>query len=439
MGVAVVMDRPQGPVVPGSESVADVRVRNTGAVVDQFDLDVVGEIADWAHVSPAQVNLLPGEESTARIVFTPPRSSRVPEGPVPFALRVMSREDTDGSSIQEAVVDVAPYSQTVGELLPRTSTGRRSAQHQLALDNLGNHPQLVHVAATDPDLKLDFRIEPANVTLAPGTATFVRIRVKPRRTFWRGSNVSLPFQVTATPAEGEAIVLPGTMLQTSLLPSWIFRALALAAVVAVALVALWFALLKPAVESTAEEVAQDNTEELADAIQKASADAAQAEAAAQEAEEKAEDAATGGSGSEGAPGPGEDEAGGPGGDGGPKTKQVAATTEDPLDFRITTEVPTAGGFRDATFTPAPRSTVLVSDIVLQNPAGDSGTLRVQRGDDALLVFGLENFRDLDYHFIQPARFSEEAPVVVSVDCRNTDGACTPSVYFSGTSITPKRR
>jgi hypothetical protein len=72
-------------------------------------------------------------------------------------------------------------------------------------------------------------------------------------------------------------------------------------------------------------------------------------------------------------------------------------------------------------------------MLLQNPDGDTGTLRIQRGDDVLLAFGLENFRDLDYHFIQPVRFTEDEPVVVSVDCRNTTpDDCTPAVYFSGT-------
>src|SRR5262245_44120460 len=90
MGVAVIMERPGAPVGPGDQSSSDVRIRNTGSIVDQFELDVVGEAATWTHVEPATVNLMPGEESTATIVFSPPRSSRVAEGPVAFALRVMS-------------------------------------------------------------------------------------------------------------------------------------------------------------------------------------------------------------------------------------------------------------------------------------------------------------------------------------------------------------
>ena len=432
MGVSVVMDPTTAPVVPGQRSTSDIRIRNTGAVVDQFVLDVVGEAATWTHVDPPSVNLLPGEEGVAQLVFEPPRSSRVTEGPVAYAVRVMSREDTAGSAVQEAVVDVAGYSQVVGEILPRTSTGRRIGRHQLALDNLGNHPELVSIIASDPDLKLDFHIEPANATLEPGTATFVKVRAKPKRTFLRGPNQSIPFQVAVSPADAEPVVLPAAMLQTSLLPPWIFKALALTAVAAVALVALWFAVLRPTVRSTAESAAEDHTEELAAAIKAATDQANQAQQDAQDAQQQAETADKNAAGAQKTATSSDK-----------KITKIAetrgVTTFDEnkaVDFRITTSVP-AGTTRNEPQALPKNEVVWISDIILQNPRGDTGTLRVQRGDRVLLVFGLENFRDLDYHFIQPAQFTQDAPITVSVDCRNPTGNCTPSVYLSGQAVPTK--
>jgi hypothetical protein len=432
MGVAVIMDRPRAPVVPGAETTSDIRIRNTGPVVDQFELDIVGEAATWAHVEPSAVNLMPGEESTATIVFSPPRSPQLAQGPVPYALRVMSREDTGGSSIQEAVIDVAPFSQTGGELLPRTSTGSRRGRHELVLDNLGNHPELVTVTAGDPDLKLDFRLDPANPTLEPGTATFVKLTAKPKKTYLRGPNTTIPFTVVAQPASGEPVVVSGAMLQTAILPAWILKALALAVAAAVALVVLWLVVLKPTVESTARNVAEDNTQKLANAITAATQQAAQAQKDAADAKKTAEQ-------SSGTGGKNGGKNGATNGDTNQSDSQQTATgTLDPgqaTDFRIVTDVPSAGGFVSKTFTPAKKTTLWISDLVLQNPAGDTGTLRIQRGSDVLMVFGLENFRDLDYHFIQPALFTADQPVVVSVDCANTVGNCSASVYFSGRSIT----
>ena len=157
MGVAVVLSHPDDAVEPGAEATTDVRIRNTGAVVDQFELDIAGDAAAWAQVEPAQMNLMPGEEGTARLVFAPPRSSQVVAGLVPYALRVMSLEDTAGSWIEEGTITVGPYSQIAADLVPRTSYGKFAGRHELALDNLGNHPELASVMATDPDLLLNLR------------------------------------------------------------------------------------------------------------------------------------------------------------------------------------------------------------------------------------------------------------------------------------------
>jgi hypothetical protein len=456
MGVLVAMDLPDAPVEPGGESAAGVRIRNAGSVVDQFDMDVVGEAASWARVEPTSVNLLPGEEGSARLLFTPPRSSRVVAGPVPFALRVMSREDTAGSMIEEAMVTIGPYQDTAAQLVPRTSTGRRVGRHQLALDNLGNNPELVSVSASDPDILLDLKVDPANVTVEPGTATFVRVRAKPKKRFLRGPNKSLPFEVLVSPETSDPVLLPGAMVQQSILPSWLFKALALLLAIAAALVAFWFLLLKPTVESTAQNVAEDQTEKLAAAIVDASdkaeaaeataAEAQQESAAAQEESAAAQEESAAAQQSAAKSQQRVQQALGPGGAAAAGRSTTGASpggtldSSAAIDFRVTTDVDAAGGFEPSTFEPPRRRTIWVSDLVLQNPRGDTGTLRVMRDDEILLEFGLENFRDLDYHFIQPAMFSRAEPVVVSVDCRNTTGAaCTPSVFFSGQQVAPERR
>lgn len=75
----------------------------------------------------------------------------------------------------------------------------------------------------------------------------------------------------------------------------------------------------------------------------------------------------------------------------------------------------------------------VRDLVLENPSGDVGLLQIRRGNAVLLSFGLQNFRDMDYHFVQPIVFPSGTPVVVAVSCQNTGKLCTPAVYFSGTA------
>src|SRR5438270_11755226 len=80
-------------VTPGGEAVSEVRVRNSGTIVDQFTLEVLGDAAAWAIVEPAVVPLFPGAEAVARIKFKPPKSSSVPSRAIPFAARGKSRGD----------------------------------------------------------------------------------------------------------------------------------------------------------------------------------------------------------------------------------------------------------------------------------------------------------------------------------------------------------
>src|SRR5437763_10733451 len=114
-------------VTPGGEAVTEVRVRNSGTVVDQFTIEVLGDASAWAIVEPAVVPLFPGAEAVARIKFKPPKSSSVPARAVPFAVRVKSREDALASLVEVVVVVVGSFYVTSAELFSRTvNCGSRS-------------------------------------------------------------------------------------------------------------------------------------------------------------------------------------------------------------------------------------------------------------------------------------------------------------------------
>ena len=75
----------------------------------------------------------------------------------------------------------------------------------------------------------------------------------------------------------------------------------------------------------------------------------------------------------------------------------------------------------------------LTDLVLENPLGDTGLLEVRSGTTTLFEFGLANFRSIDYHFVQPLVFTSSAPLILAVQCQNTGGkACTDGLSFSGT-------
>ena len=81
-------------------------------------------------------------------------------------------------------------------------------------------------------------------------------------------------------------------------------------------------------------------------------------------------------------------------------------------------------------------TLDVSDVLLQNPAGNNGTMNIQSASSPLFEFALADFRDLDYHFVQPLVFTASRPLEIVVSCASGGSVnCTPALSFSGTIVT----
>ncbi|MFD7622746.1 hypothetical protein [Streptomyces sp. NPDC059802] len=104
-----------------------------------------------------------------------------------------------------------------------------------------------------------------------------------------------------------------------------------------------------------------------------------------------------------------------------------------------------GGSNTSTALQVPRGhTFQLTDIVVQNPQGDAGTLVVSSGRDApVLRLAMENFRDSDYHFVTPIMVSAGGKVTMTVDCRKvgkpvnapTPSRCSESLFLGGTMKT----
>src|SRR5256712_3247602 len=207
-------------VTPGGEAISEVRVRNSGTVVDQFTIEVLGDASAWAIVEPAVVPLFPGAEAVARIKFKPPKSSSVLARAIPFAVRVKSREDARASLVEEGVVEVGPFNDTSAELIPRTARGSSRARAQLALDNRGNVRVTARLTAADPDRKLNLPITPPAITAGAGSGSLRTIRVSPRQPFLTGPP-KLNTSKELVHSDGlSTITADGSMQPAGLTPRW---------------------------------------------------------------------------------------------------------------------------------------------------------------------------------------------------------------------------
>lgn len=435
MGVIASIDSTSVIAEPGAEASCTIRVRNTGMVVDQVLLDVLGDAGPWTTVEPAQINMLPGSDALAQVKFRPPRSSAVTAGITPFAVRAMSTEDPDGSTIEEGTIEVAPFSELRAGIAPANARGRRSAKFRLIVQNEGNTPAHVAVSASDPDLLLEFRAKPRNLVTQPGTATFVHLRTSPKKRFVKGPDRMLPFQAMLQADEAPPATVNGVMVEEQILPTWLLPAIAVAGVLAAALVALWFTVLKPQVHSIASAEASTVAKPIAQSASAANVAAHSAAAVASSAAAVAN----------GSPGAGAGAGGGGGASGSPSASasgspkpkhspkpSASATAPAPVAQLISVTAAPSTTFVTKSFAIPAGKILTVSDLVFENPAGDTGTMQIRIGSAPLYTFGLANFRSFEYPFAQPLVFTHAAPLTLAIECRNSGTtACTDAVSFNG--------
>jgi hypothetical protein len=379
-------------VNPGADAVAEVTVRNIGAIVEEFDITVVGEAAHWADVVPPTVKLFPGDEAQAQVCFRPPRLASTPPGATPFGVSVRPRQPDALGVTEEGIVEVGEYTDTDAELLPRNSTGRFSGRHDLTLSNSGNGRVEAEVTAADADDLLRFTYSPGLLGLPAGTAGYSRIKAKPRKRLWWGQPKTIPFNVFVEPADGmPPTALDAGMVQVPIIPRWSPRALLALAALALA----WLLLLKPTVEDTAAKAA---VEEVGKPTPAPSATAEPTPSATPEPK-------------------------GSGGDGKsekrPKPKPAPAASDGRLEIGATAE-----------FTVPEGKTMAVTDLVFENSSARDGVVQLKRNEDVLLSLDLATFRYLDYHFVTPIAL--EAGDELRLACEK-EPCADAAVYYSGGS------
>ena len=450
MGTSTSLHASELAVEPGEVVTTTMRVRNTGTVVDQIAFHPLGDAAPWITVEPPVVSLFPDADETVTVRIAPPRVASTRPGPTSFAVKALPQEDPDGASVAEGTVEVGRFSELDVELVPAVGRGRRRGRFDLAVDNRGNVALPVRLSGSDEGRLLAFAFRPARVEAAPGTAHFAKIRVAPSTRIWKGAPKAHPFQLLVEPdapaplpvADGDVTdeqagppspagdpmpaprQLAGTYLQEPLLPAWLPMAAAVLVGLLVAGFVLWKTLLEPTVESAAREIAVEEVAAVDAQVEELSEEVADNEVAAQdEVADLAEQvAATSGGAADGG-----------GGGGGAGLAGVLDATSVPVNFRLETTAP-VGGSNGETRTVESDSTFALTDIVMQNPQGDLGRLVIEHDGVAIFDSALDNFRDLDFHFVSPYVFAPGSTLSISVRCDavvppNAD--CNPSVSFAG--------
>ena len=213
----------------------------------------------------------------------------------------------------------------------------------------------------------------------------------------------------------------GSLLQEPLLPRWLLAAVGAVAALAVLAVILWFALFKPQVKSTAQN--EVNKQLAANGITPVTSSSG------------SKTGSGGGAGSSGSGGGGASSGttlpggGSGGGAGGSTVVGGTSSGSGGVGVNVNGGVTANGDGTRVVFTVPNGRTLEVTDILVENASGATGTLTLARSGTPVMSWSMANFRDLDYHWITPTVFTGHSQMQLVVN--GCAGTCTPGIYYAG--------
>lgn len=193
---------------PGGQVQVPVTVRNPSRLVESYRLDVVGLDEGWWQALPPELDVFPGQEASATVVLTPPPGAAAAFEPLPFGIRVVSLVDATRSAVEEGDLEVGRVQDLQSRIVPITARARWRTTFRITYTNWGNSSVRFKLIASDPDERLGFLLSQDAVVVPIGGSVTVRLHVRPRKPFLRGSPVRLPFTVTGE-SPGVAAGPPG--------------------------------------------------------------------------------------------------------------------------------------------------------------------------------------------------------------------------------------
>ncbi len=373
---------------PGNAAALTLRLHNDATSEEVVKLKALGELAEHTVLQSETIYLEPGESFDVPVIVDV--SATLTSGSHTSGIEVSSG---NGSRITaEAVIAVEETVAYAVSLLPPRSSSGSSGKHQVVVDNTGNTPMMIEVAAQAVDNRVDIELAAPLVNIDPGKTAKIEMKLHPRARFWNGQPQEHPFTVRVAGSDHQVHELEGVYEQGPRVRPWFGPALAgMLGALLIGTIA-WFALLKPAVESIADDRAAVALEEQQTAFDEKVAEL--------------EDAAE-------------------------RARQLPLGT--PADLRLNAEA-APGGSANESFTVASDRVLSVTDVVFQNPDGAVGRVALLRNGEILLESELANFRDLDLHFVAPFRFDSSDTVEIQLTCETPGpnaAACTAGASIIG--------
>jgi len=385
-------------VTPGTTAVLQLTIVNLADATDSFVLTPVGMAAGWTTLRPANVTLFGGTQQMVEVEVSPPMLPSTTAGPTALSIRVVSNRDPDADTSAETTLVVGESFDRRLNVLTPALRGRRTAIYDMMVENRGNTLASCRMHLVDPTGRIEGEFDPPAAGVEPGASTLVRMKVRTHGLQWQRHSRTLPFRIEADQPGSPTASAPATFVQAPVIAENLLgRVVAAGAALAVLGIA-WVAIVKPAIDDAAQR-AVDN------AVPTQS------------------------------------------------TTLGSTTVSNPQDTTVTTvanggvdgtianialpvSVPQGQTGTNAYTVPAGK-TLRITDIIVQDPQKNQGTLVLSKGTTTLFTYSLTNMFgvDVDQPLRTPIELQSGEQFVVTVTCAGvgdlTGTACNPSVLISG--------
>jgi hypothetical protein len=383
-------------VAPGTTAVLQLTVVNLSDTTDTFVLTPVGMPAGWSTLRPANLTLFGGTQQIVDVEVSPPMLPSTTSGPTALSVRIVPQHDPDNLTTAETTLIIGESFDRRLNVLQPALRGRRTATYDMMLENRGNTQASCRLHLVDPSGRIEGEFDPPAAGVEPGASTLVRLKVHTTGLQWERHPRTVPFRIDADQPGSPTATSPATFVQTPVIPENLFGRL-IAAGAAVGVLALaWFALVKPAIDDAAQAAVDKAVPTQSTTL-----------------------------------------------DSSPDIGSESTVVSTPVDDKgaivnIPLPVSVPQGQSGANQYTVPAGKILrVTDIIVQNPQVDQGTLVLSKDGNALFsysfapMFGV----DVDQPLVTPLELAANQQLTVTVTCDGvsdlTATACNANVFVSG--------
>ncbi len=240
-------------VVPGTSAVFQLTIVNLGETTETFSLAPVGLAAGWTTIRPGSVTLFGGSQEVVDIEVHPPLLPSTTAGPTALTVRIVPQSDPDDVGSSETTLQVGPTFTRRLHMLQPALRARRTAVYEMMLENQGNTQASCRLHLLDPTGRVDGDFDPPAAGVEPGASSLIRLKIHANRLLWDRRSRTVQFTIDADQPGCPTASAPVTFVQASMIPDRLFGRLLAVAATVFALALVWFGMIKPAINSAADD------------------------------------------------------------------------------------------------------------------------------------------------------------------------------------------